>query len=725
MTDPGTLSRTENLGRLLNPRHVCVVGGQDAATVIRECRRIGYQGQIWPVNPKRAEIEGIPCFRDVTGLPEPPDATFLAIPPAPALDVVSTLNTQGAGGVVCYTAGFGQTGQEGGDADLPLAEAAGNLAVIGPNCYGMINYLDKVALWPFEHGGYAPGFGAAIITQSGMLSSDITMNQRSVPLAFMVSAGNQSVLTIPDYISALCERDEVRAIGLHIEGLRNVQAFVNAVEKSLELNKPVVVLKSGNSKIGSALTMSHTGSSSGQESAYRALFDKLGIISVDNPSGLLETLKLLCTTRRPAGTKLCAFTCSGGGATLVADYSDKIGLTLVEPNANTTLKLQELLPSIATVSNPLDYTTPIWGQYEKTAPVFDTVLTPSNTPGDQRPDIALLVQDYPLPEINDSRQYYINDATAFADACRKARLPAVVCSTLPENLDQRTREYLIERGVAPLQGIHEALDAIRLVAKSEMINVSRRKGSRFSLQLSAEKSGTEFLANEETIGVRQVDEGSAKKLMSGFGIAVPAGVVTEPGGVSTQAESLGYPVVLKLNSDAIAHKSELGLVRLNLQNDAELREAASCMLESARSAEGVEDKPVFLLEQMMSRPVAELVVAVRYDPAFGWLATIGSGGVLVDLLDDTVTLVLPAEREELHRAFDQLRIRRLLDGYRGAEPADCERLVDTLHNFFVAVSGKADTVAEIEINPLFVYPQSVCAVDVLMYKTCGQGVSGE
>ena len=390
-----TPGQRQNLQRLLNPRHIAFVGGRDAEIAIAECKRAGYAGAIWPVNPKRETLGGIECSASVADLPEPPDGVFLAIPGAQAINVIGELADLGAGGIVCYTAGFAEAGASGEAAQKVLVEAAGEMALIGPNCYGMINYLDKVALWPFAHGGSCPGFGAAIITQSGMLSSDLTMSQRSTPLTHMISAGNQAVLQLEDFVDVLCEMDEVRAIGLHIEGLRDVQRFSDAALKALEHGKPVVALKTGSSKIGQSLTVSHTGSLSGSDDLYQALFDRLGIIRVTNPSQLLETLKFVCISGVPKGNRVIGFTCSGGGATMLADYGEKIGLAFPQPKESTTRKLTGLLPDIATVSNPLDYTTPIWGDPDKLPPVFQAAC------GDGY-DAAIILQDYPLPGLDES-----------------------------------------------------------------------------------------------------------------------------------------------------------------------------------------------------------------------------------------------------------------------------------------------------------------------------------
>ena len=301
-----------NLNRLLRPRHVAVLGGVDAQTVAGECRRIGYDGPFWPVNPKRHSIGGFACFKSVNDLPEPPDAVFIAIPRKQAIDSLAELSAMGAGGAIVYTAGFAEIGGDGPAMEAAPIEAAGDMAIIGPNCYGLINYVDRVALWPFAHGGGFHERGAAIITQSGMLSSDLTMSQRSLPLSYMLSVGNQAVLSVEHFIDTLADLPEVSAIGIHIEGVKDSQRFQTAALKALVNNVPLVVMKTGSSALGSELTVSHTGSMSGADEVYNALFDRLGIIRVDEPAQMLETLKFLTVAGVPAGRRLAGLACSGG-----------------------------------------------------------------------------------------------------------------------------------------------------------------------------------------------------------------------------------------------------------------------------------------------------------------------------------------------------------------------------------------------------------------------------
>ncbi len=687
--------RRANLGRLLNPKHIAIIGGRDGVIVIDECRRIGYAGPIWPVNPKREQLNGLTCYPSVAELPEAPDAVFLAVPAKAAIDIVKQLAQMGAGGVVCYTAGFGADGHEGGASDQPLVDVVGDMALVGPNCYGLINYIDRVALWPFPHGGFNPGYGAAVITQSGMLSSDLTMNQRSLPLAYMISAGNQSVLKLEDYIEYLCERQEVRAIGLHIEGLKDIESFSRVARKALELGKPIVVLKTGTSKIGAQLTISHTGSLSGTNELYQALFKRLGIISVSNPGQLVETLKFICISGLPKGKRLMGFTCSGGGATMLADYAEKVGLSLPKPSTAATDQLVDLLPTIATVSNPLDYTTPIWGIPEKTLPVFSSALSDGY-------DASVIVQDYPLPGFDESKQFYLNDAGAFAEATRTAKVPAAVCSTLSENIDQATREWLVDQSIAPLQGIHEGLNAI-----NSAIWYGRQR------QIVLDHVSSELIPVQSLTTINQVDEWRGKQVLIKAGITVPKGRLVSGAEAGLAAEEIGFPVVVKMNSSQIAHKTEVGAVIVGLSSFEEVQDAVRDISANVgRLAPGLAVDQ-FLVEQMMPRPVVELMLDIRTDNQFGYVMTLSTGGVLIEIIADPVSLLLPASNQEILDALNQLSTAPVLDGYRGHQGVNKETLVTTISGLASYVTGEHANIAEIEINPLFVYPDEVVAVDVL------------
>jgi acyl-CoA synthetase (NDP forming) len=689
-------ARRRNLERLLKPRHVAIVGGQEAEVVAGECARIGYRGSLWPVNADRSAIGGHRCFASVDDLPEPPDAVFIAVPRDATVGTIKRLSDMRAGGAVCYAAGFAETGEEGAEREAALIEAAGELALVGPNCYGVINYLDRVALWPFAHGGGCPGYGAAIITQSGMLASDLTMSQRSVPFAFMVSAGNQSVVTLEDFVDVLSGHSGVRAIGLHIEGIRDVARFSEAVLGALDANIPVVALKTGTSEIGARLTISHTGSLSGTDDLYQALFDRLGVIRVATPAQMLETLKFLCVAGVPDGNRIAGLTCSGGSAAMLADYAETVDLAFPPPTQGTADQLAHCLPYTATVSNPLDYTTPIWGIAQRVRPVFEAMLRDPY-------DTAVLVQDYPPAGLDESKPHYINDANAFIAATRTAGAPAAICSTLPESIDRDTREMLIAHGIAPMQGIHETLEAIAGAAWYGRRR-ERVRHDRFSPGSVAETSDATMV----------VDEWQGKRRLRAAGLQTPEGRAASGEEAPSAAAALGFPVVIKMLSDRLPHKTEAGAVALGLSSEADAQAAVARIRDNVRrhKAEALSER--FLIEKMIDPPLAELLVNVRADPQFGFAMTLASGGILTELVADAVTVLLPAGRVEFEEALEQLKIAHFLDGFRGGAPVDRAAIIEALSLLADYVCRHAADIVEVEINPLFVLPDRVCAVDVLM-----------
>ena len=709
-------ARRRNLQRLLKPRHVAVIGGREAEVVAGECARIGYRGPVWPVNPRRESIGGHRCFGSVERLPHAPDAAFVAVPREAAIDTVARLAAMGAGGVVCHTAGFAEIGAQGARLEAALVEAADEMALIGPNCYGFINYLDRVALWPFAHGGSCPGYGAAIVTQSGMLSSDLTMSRRSVPFAFMASIGNQSVVTLADCVDVFSEFGGVRAIGLHVEEIPDVADFSAAVRKAVRADIPVVALKTGVSEIGASLTAGHTGALSGDDDLYQALFDRLGVIRVATPAQLLETLKFLCVAGVPAGGRIAGLTCSGGAAAMLADHAQIAGLEFPPPTERTTEVLAGCLPHTATVSNPLDYTTPIWGQPERVRPVFDAVLR------DPR-DVAVIVQDYPLQGIDESKGSYLNDARSFIAATRAAGIPAAVCSTLPENIDRETREMLIAEGVAPMQGIREAIDAIAGAVwhgrrRERMRRDARRAGDEAGAGLAAGTgTGVGVGAGVKSVRVgpvKMLDEHQAKTRLRGAGMPVPSGRVTSARDAPDAAANLGFPVALKMVSHRLPHKTEAGAVALGIASRAEAEAAVARIRADVgrHDAGALSDR--FLIEEMVEPPVAELLVNVRTDPRFGLAMTLASGGVLTELVADAVTILLPADRADLEEVLGRLRVSRLLSGFRGAAPVDRTMIVDALSRLVAHLCREGNDVVEVEINPLFILRDRVCAVDALM-----------
>jgi len=697
-----TPERRENLKRLFNPRHAAFVGGNSAALAANQCVKGGFGGEIWGVNPKRDTMAGRPCYAHVEDLPEAPDAVFLAVPSAVAVEAVTALRNAGAGGIVCYTAGFAELGGAGAEHERALIDAAGDMAFVGPNCSGMLNYVESAALWPFDHGGSPGGKpverGAAFITQSGMLGNTVTMNQRSLPFAYIISSGNQGQLGVEDFLDILIDDPKVTAIGLYIEGLRDVQKFADAAIKALEAGKPIVAQKAGTSEIGAQLTVTHTGSLSGTDDLYQALFDRLGVIRVESGVAMMETLKLITTAGVPEGVRIAGLTCSRGDSTMLADGGEPLGLTFPQPTPDVAAHLQDVLPSIATVANPLDYTTPLWGFEEPLTKAFGVMFEDTY-------DAAVLVQDYPVLVGGDSYAPYQADVRAFETATAHAGIPGVVCSILPENIDQGAREDIAGRGLAPLQGVNDALKALAGVAAFGMLR-KRTDDCIGALRL--------LPVSPENASARLLDEWEGKQRLSDAGVRVPQGRFVSDEEVPSAAEEIGYPVVVKLASADLPHKTEAGAVQIGLADAGAVARAVDTIRANVRAYDATVSVDRFLVEAMVTNPVAEMLVGVRRDPAFGLVMVVGGGGTMAELMRDTTVLLLPASRESVERAVASLNVSHLLDGFRGAPAGDRNALIDTIMAIAEFAKDNADSLSELDVNPLLVTPNGAWAVDALM-----------
>ena len=696
------MSTLENLRRLLSPRHIAFIGGNDADFSARQCAAL-FDGPVWGVNPKRDTLGGVPCFRRVEDLPEAPDAVFLATPRAIATDTLRQLNHLGAGGAACFTAGYGELGEAGRQAEAELVEAAGEMALVGPNCYGVVNFTNGAVLWPFGAGDSRCEKGVALIMQSGMLPANLIMNDRSLPISYVISAGNQALLAIEDYMDLLLDDPAVTAIGLYIEGIKDLQKFADAAIKALAVNKPVVVLKAGKSSLGSQISVSHTGSLAGTDQAFQALFEQLGMIRVQSPVEMIETLKFLSVSGAPKGNRLAAFTCSGGDAAMVADYCDRAGLELAQPGAVAAGKLSELLPDIATVSNPLDYTTPLWGNAEVMPGVFKSLIEDGY-------DAAVVIQDFPPPHIHADNTLYRNDANSFTKACTSLGIPGAVCSDLPENIDRESREIMIAGGVTPLQGLDSGLDAIANAC---------RYGLARECALSAD-SALEFRIIQsppkDSIS-RLVDEWQGKQRLRETGIETPAGQLVDIDTIKPLADELQYPLVLKAVSAELPHKSEIGAVKVNLQNGDQLRRAVDAMRRSILLAEPDFPLQQLMVETMVEDVVAELMIGINTDPQFGQLLVIASGGILVELTEDVRTLLLPASDTQIRDALRALKCYRLLQGFRGKPKVDIELVVGTIRALADFAQAHQASLIEMDINPLMVTRDRCIAADVMIRET--------
>lgn len=672
----------EPLSRLLRPSSIAVVGGGTwCAAVITQCRKIGFAGPIWPVHPTKAEIAGLRAYPSIADLPAAPDASFIGVNREASIDTLRALAARGAGGAVCFASGFRESVSETGDGaalEAALVQAAGPMRILGPNCYGFLNLLDGAALWPDQHGGVRVERGVAIVTQSSNLALNLTMQARGLPLAYVVTVGNQAQSGLPEIAESLLDDPRVSALGLHVEGVGDLAAFLAMVAKARAMGKPVVILKSGSSEGARAAALSHTGSLAGSDAGADALFARLGIARVRTPAEMVEALKLLHAIGPLSSGRIGVLSSSGGEAGIIADLVEGRALTCPPLTDDQHKGLRAALGPKVALANPLDYHTYIWGDRAALAAVFTAMLAPHIA-------IGVAILDFPRPDRCDASAWEIV-IDACADATAATGIPMAILSSLTETMPEATATAMLARGVVPLAGFAEGLAALEAAAR-----LGRISGP-----------GTPLVPGPEPVAPRLLSEAEGKAILAAHGVPVPRGAkAASADAAAEEARALGFPVVLK--GLGHAHKTEAGAVALNL-GSAEAVHAAAIRMGGAE----------FLVEEMVTGGVAEILVGVIRDPAHGFVMTLGAGGVLTEIMGDTASLLLPATGDEIAAALDRLRIAPPLHGYRGKPPADMAALVAAISAVQDCSIAHAGALIELEINPLIATPDRAVAVDALV-----------
>lgn len=686
-------NRRANLARGLQARSIAFIGGGGLEHAVQYCRDLGFTGRLHAVNPKRPDLAGVPCVPSVRDLPEVPEASFIGVAPDVAIQAVADLAAIGAQSATLYTAGFAEVGDH--ERQRRLLEAAGpSLAVVGPNCIGVINYFDAVPVTIGNHGLDRPERGVAVIAQSGTITINLVGADRSLPIGYLLSIGNQAVLGMADYMDVVLDDPRVTGLVLYVEGLKDAQAFAEAAAKAHARGVPIVVLKAGVSEMGRQLALSHTGSLAGASELYDALFDRLGIVRAGSFTELLEVSKLLTMGPVPRGNRLSIETCSGTDSGYCADLAERYDVALPQPSPAVQEALRAVIPPIATPANPLDVTMMQWNDRAAQGTSLITLLR-------EPTDAAALVINFP---INVEGSTYDPAVEAMIDVRAATDLPVYVITNLPEGAPRRVRDLMAAHGVVTLQGIEDAFAAFGRAAR-----YARRRA-----ELTAQGGAEARLVLPRRAGeARALDEWSSKAWLRAAGITMPDGrLVRDADAAAAAAGSVGFPVVVKGCGARLLHKTEAGAVALGLASADQVRAAASAMARIP----GIEG---FIVERMVTDGVAELIVGARRDPLFGMTLTLGAGGILTELLRDARTLILPVREADVIAALRSLRAWPLLDGFRGKPKGDGDAVVATVMALARALEADVDAVAELDINPLIVRPmgQGVVAVDALLVRS--------
>ncbi len=667
------------LGRLLRPQSIAVIGGGAwCEAVIRRCRDSGFAGPIWPVHPTRGSVVDLPVFRSVADLPAAPDASFIGVNRKATIAVVQALSDRGAGGAVCFASGFKEA-DDGNALQQSLASAAGTMPLLGPNCYGFINNLDGAALWPDVHGLKPVQRGVAIIGQSSNVLLNLTMQRRGLPIAYLIAAGNQAKVSMAATGLELLKDDRVTALGLHVEGFGDIRSFEALAALARQKGKAVVVLKVGRSQAAQQATLTHTASLAGSDAGAKALMARLGMVSADGLTQFLSILGLMHLHGRKSFRTIASLSCSGGEASLMADAAEGLALDFPPLTGEQKTELKKHLGDGIPLANPLDYHTDIWRNFDAMQGVFAAMATSDV-------DLTCLVLDQPRKDRCDGSDWDIT-LDALKAAKERSEGAFALVASLPENTGEEVADWAFAGGIVPLFGFEDAL--------ASLASTQAQEAGASEPILLAELAGTPA----------RLSEAEAKNQLSAFGLKVPRSAVAgNAQEAAASASAIGFPVVLK--GEGAAHKSEAGLVQLDLLSEQQVLAVAEGM-----NTDG------FLVEELIEDVIAELIVGVVRDRAHGFVLTIGAGGTLTELLDDKASLLIPSSSEAIEAAMSQLKTARLFSGYRNRPAANLGKVLDAIMAIQAYVIANADHLVEIEVNPLFVTANETIAADALIVRT--------
>ncbi|MFF5440797.1 acetate--CoA ligase family protein [Streptomyces achromogenes] len=687
-----------DLARFFRPGSVAVIGASDTegrpnTGITRQlldwAGRVG--ARVHPVHPTRPAVFGLPCVPSVARLPEPVDLAVLLV--ADPLPVIGELAEAKARFAVVFASGFAETGQAGAEAQRRLAEAARQAGVrlLGPNTN--LNTFER-----FREDLTGPAI--ALITQSGHQGRPVfALQELGIRLSHWAPTGNEADLETADFLSWFAERPEVGAIACYLEGLKDGRAFLLAADRAARRGVPVVAVKVGRTEAGARTAASHTGKLTGADDVVDAALRQYGVIRVDALDELQDTAALLARARPPRSDGVVVYSISGGTGAHVADLAAGAGLRLPALSAAKQAELHQWIPDYLNVANPVDNGGHPVGD-QRGRKIIDALLAD--------PDTGVLICPVtgPFPPLSDRLVRDLADAAEETD-----KLVCVVWGS-PAGTEPAYREVLLGSSrVATFRTVGNCLRAVRA-----WLDHHRFTGDYRSPFDAAPRTPSPSFRKAQALlrpGAR-LSEHAAKQLLRAYGIRVPREqLVTSAAAAVRAAGQVGYPVVMKASGARIAHKTELGLVKIGLTSASQVRDAYRELTDIARYEEVGLDG--VLVCQMVERGV-EMMVGVTHDELFGPTVTAGLGGILVEVLNDAAVRVPPFGEEQARAMLGELRGRALLDGVRGRPPADVDALVEVVLRVQRMALELGSHLAELDINPLMVLDrgQGAVALDALV-----------
>lgn len=696
-----------NLNKLLKPTSVVVIGASEKEGFGGDvCRNIlSYvedRSHVYFIHPKRDSVFGVPCYKSISDVPENVDLMVICTSQKTVIPLLQEGAKKGVGGAVVFASGYGEVGTAEGkqnEAELIAAAKELDIAVMGPNCAGFVNYIDNVQAFAFISAKRDRKGSVGVVSQSGQLCLSM-MDDPGMRFSYNISAGNGKIVQMEDYMDFLVDDEDTKVVSIYIEGVKNADKFAAVLKKAAEKRKPVVILKAGRSAKGGAIAASHTGSLSGSDASFDAVLKKFGAIRVDDLEELIAMSLMLSTMKRmPEKATFASMNLSGGETGICADVGSLNGIEYPDFTEETLKKLKEQLPSYASPNNPLDMTASLSYDADLYAGALRTVM--------DDPNIGMVLIGYTLLlEIADPCIHYMYKGIEKVVQEKGGNCKPIAMIPFAENTrNPEYQEKLFQIGVPVLPPPVYAFKLLRHLADFIAYEPETKT---LELAVGHPKS-------EET---QALSEHESKQELKVYGVPVPDEVIVTSKEEAAQfAKNHPDPLVMKVESADILHKSDVGGVKLNVCGPEAAEKAYEEIMESVTAKRPDAHINGILTVPMLDAGV-EIIIGVNNDPQFGPMIMVGMGGVFVEVFKDVALYPAPLKEEEALEMLKSLKSFKLLNGYRGTEKCDIKALCQTI----VAISNYAqankDVLKELDINPLFVYPEGkgVGVADALIVK---------
>jgi acyl-CoA synthetase (NDP forming) len=702
--------RNTAIQRLLHPKSIAVLGASDdpnklSGRPIEMMKRLGYQGRLIPINPFRSEVQGLASYPDVRSVDGDIDVAMIMLPANKVIEAVRECADRGIPAAIVGASGFAESGEEGVllQRNLSKAIAETGIRVLGPNCIGMLSLRDR-AMPTFTSAAddvsELVAGPVAFVSQSGAFGSFIfsAAQHAHLGISHFLNTGNEVDLTVAELLGGLVELDDAKVLMAYFEGVTEGRELLEVAQRASELDKPLIVVKVGKSESGARAAQSHTASLAGEDAVFDGAVRQYGVIRCTGMENLLDTATVFANGRRAPGRRLTTLSISGGAGVLAADDASVNGLSVDSWDAEWQSKMAAVIPPFGSARNPVDLTAGALSDPDMLRRCLNIAV---EHPGTDMIAVLLGNSGNAADQLVDSIE----------EAYNKTKLPFVVVWTGGSG---RPRERIQKLGIPCYTDSGRAIAALgKLADYSEQSKLSDPKRPSDI----DEQAARSLIAEARARGGNQLDEYRSSQLIAAYGVpCAPSAPAASLVAAVEVAKELGFPVAIKLLSSRIAHKSDIGGVKLNI-GDTDAVESAVTELLKMANEHGDPDAKV--LVQRMATATTELIVGLKNDPVFGPVVVVGFGGVLVEVLQDSRVGVAPMDTDSALRLLLSLRAKTLFDGVRGGAPLDIDAAADAVMRLSWMAHDFSEELAELDVNPLLLgaVGEGVVAVDALAILT--------